>query len=253
MGWVRMIEDGENIDGKIHAAPRAEQFSLLYELSRAFSSLIELDELLPYVAAQTRAVLQAESCVIFLLDAAQQELYIPVVSDAISTVESRLKDIRLPADRGIVGWVVQQGKPTLVPDVSKDERFYKGVDQRSGAHTRDLLYAPLRTRNGVIGAIGIRNKQVGGFTEVDLTFLDALAGSIAIAIENARFYGAAQQRAELLKAEVANLHKEVVQRQRFTEIVGSSGGAMGKVFSLMETAIPLDLAVLLEGETGTGK
>jgi transcriptional regulator with GAF, ATPase, and Fis domain len=28
---------------------------------------------------------------------------------------------------------------------------------------------------------------------------------------------------------------------------------MGKVFSLMETAIPLDLAVLLEGETGTGK
>src|SRR5215475_12601003 len=131
MGWVRMIEDGENIDGKIHTAPRAEQFALLFELSRAFSSLIELDELLPYVALQTRTVLQAESCAILLLDQEPQELYFAVISDADPAVEKRLKDIRFPADRGIVGWVVQRAEPTLVTDVASDKRFFKGVDQQS--------------------------------------------------------------------------------------------------------------------------
>lgn len=235
------------------ASASADKFALLFDLSRAFSSLIDLDELLPYIADQTRHVLQAESCVIFLLDLERQELYFPIVSDEISSVGNRLKEIRFPADRGIVGWVVQQGQPTLVTDVSTDRRFYGGIDQQSGAHTRDVLYAPLRTRNGVIGAIGMRNKLHGRFTQEDLQFLDALAGSIAIAIENAHFYRQAREAEARLKATVATLHREIVDKHRFTEILGAPSGSMGKVFTLMETAIPLDLAVLLEGETGTGK
>ena len=245
--WVK---GGEGVQG---GAPSAEQFSLLFELSRSFNSLIEPDELLPYVAAQTRNVLQAESCAIFLLDPSKQELYFAIVSDAISSVEHRLKDIRFPAGRGIAGWVVQQGQSALVPDVTKDKRFYRSVDQQSGAHTRDVLYVPLRTRNGVIGALGMRNKQTGQFSEADLSFLDALGGSIAVAIENAHFYQQMRHAEAQLKAEVATLHREIAHSQHFTEIVGSPSGPMGKVFSLMEIAIPLDLAVLLEGETGTGK
>lgn len=239
--------------GVLRGTPSAEQFSLLFDLSRSFNSLIDLDELLPYIATQTRTLLQAESCAIFLLDAPRQEMYFAVVSDAISSVEHRLKDIRFPVAQGIAGWVVQHGQPALVLDVTRDKRFYKGVDQRSGARTRDLLYVPLHTRNGVIGAIGMRNKQTDRFTEEDLSFLDALGGSIAIAIENAHFYQQARQAEAQLKAEVATLHREIAHHQRFTEIVGSLSGPMGKVFSLMETAIPLDLAVLIEGETGTGK
>lgn len=249
-----MTEISASVQTAVDREPfSAEKFSLLFDLSRAFSSLIDLDELLPYIADQTRHVLQAESCVIFLLDPERQELYFPIVSDEIFSVGNRLKDIRFPADRGIVGWVVQQGRPTLVSDVSIDKRFYSGIDEQSGAHTRDVLYAPLRTRNGVIGAVGMRNKQRGRFTEEDLQFLDALAGSIAIAIENAHFYRQARETEARLKVTVATLHREVVDKHRFAEIIGAPSGSMGKVFTLMETAIPLDLAVLLEGETGTGK
>lgn len=249
-----MTESGMQAgNGVQEGMPSTEKFSLLFELSRAFSALIQLDELLPFVAEQTRNVLRAESCAIFLLDDSRQELYFAIVSDAISSVEHRLKDIRFPVDRGIAGWVVQHGQTELVPDVVKDKRFYKEVDHQSGAHTRDVLYAPLRTHTGVIGAIGMRNKQDGSFSEEDRLFLDALAGSIAVAIENARFYQQARQSEARLQAEVATLHREIVNTQRFTEIIGSPNGPMGKVFSLMEIAIPLDLAVLLEGETGVGK
>lgn len=229
-----------------------EKLALLLELSRAFSAVIELEELLPAIITKTKEVLQAESCALLFLDEERQELFFPMASDLSPEIEERLKDIRFPADKGVAGWVLQQGMPTLVPDVTQDKRFYSDVDKQTGAHTRDLLYAPLRTRHGVMGVIGLRNKCVGSFTEEDLAFLNALAGTVAVAIENARLYQHVRQSEARLKEEVATLHREMVYRQRFTEIIGTSL-AMTRVFSLMENAIPSPITVLLEGETGTGK
>ena len=182
-----------------------EQFSLLLELSRAFSTLMELEDLLPFIMAKTNEVFAAESCALLLLDEERQESFFPTTSDVSLEREERLKAMRFPADKGVAGWVLQQGKPTLVPDVSRDKRFYAGVDRQSGAHTRELLCAPLRTRHGTIGVIELRNKREGAFTQEDLTFLDALAGSVAIAIENARLYQQVRHSEAQLKEEVVGL------------------------------------------------
>jgi len=230
----------------------AERLSLLLELSHAFSALITLEELLPHIIDKTKDVLQAESCALLLLDEERQELFFPVTSDISLAIQERFKDIRLPADQGVAGWVLQQNRPARVPDVTQDPRFYPAVDRYTGAHTRELLCAPLRTRRGVIGVIELRNRQAGAFTEDDLAFLDALAGSVAIAIDNARLYQRVQESEAQLRQEVATLHREVVHRQRFEEIAGT-GPAMGKIFTLMESAIASPVNVLLEGETGAGK
>jgi GAF domain-containing protein len=118
-----------------------EKLSLLFELSRSFSSLIDLEELLPCIIAKTREGLQAESCSLLLLDEARQELYFPVISDTTPEVEARLKDIRFPAEKWVAGWVVQHGMPTRVPDVTRDDRWFGEVDRATGEHTRELLYA----------------------------------------------------------------------------------------------------------------
>ena len=94
-----------------------KQFSLLLELSRAFSALIELEALLPFLMAKTKEVFEAESCALLLLDDEKQELYFPVISDLNAAVAERLKGIRFPADKGVAGWVLQQGRPLRVPDV----------------------------------------------------------------------------------------------------------------------------------------
>jgi len=229
-----------------------EQLSLLLELNRAFSALMELEDLLSFIMAKTNEVFASESCALLLLDEERQELFFPVTSDVSPERAERLKAMRFPADKGVAGWVLQQGQPTLVPDVSRDEHFYIGVDRQSGAQTRELLCAPLRTRHGTIGVIELRNKREGAFTPEDLTFLDALAGSVAIAIENARLYQQVRHSEAQLKEEVATLQRERTHQQRFAEIIGN-GSAMGKVFALMESAISSPITVLLQGETGTGK
>jgi len=228
------------------------QFQLLLELSRAFSALVELDELLPVVLNRTRQVLDGDGCSIMLLDDKAQELYFPVSSDMSPDLEERLRRIRFPAGRGISGAVLRSGRAELVANVTDDARFYPAVDEEMGVHTRDLLCAPLRTHQGIIGVIGVRNKRTGAFSADDLQFLDALAGSIAIAIDNARLYERVRKSEERLRAEVAVLRREKVRQERFTEIVGNSP-AMQRVLSLIENAIPTPISVLLEGETGAGK
>ena len=158
----------------------------------------------------------------------------------------------MPADKGIAGTVVQTGQSLLVPDVHRDPRFYSQVDQQTGGETQSILCAPLRTQHGIIGVIECINKREGEFTQTDLTFLEALAATIAVSIENARLYETLKRSEARLRDEVALLARERPVRTRFADIVGS-GPAMEKVFRLVESAITSPITVLLQGETGTGK
>jgi len=228
------------------------RLSLLYDVSRSFSELIELDQLVGRVLSKTKDLLGAESCAILLLDDERQELYFPYSSDVAPEVEQRFAAVRFPADRGIAGWVLQHGVSQLIPDVSLDDRWYANVDKQSGMSTHSLLCAPLRTRHGTIGVIEVRNHIGGAFTAEDLTFLDTLSGNIAVAIENASLYQTLKNSEAALRDEVVTLQREMVNRNRFVEIVGTSD-AMQQVFRLMESAITWPVTVLITGETGTGK
>jgi Nif-specific regulatory protein len=235
------------------AGSSTEQLELLYDVSRSLHGLIEINDLLPFVVNKTKELLNTEGCSVILLDEAGRELYFPWVSPENSEVAERLRQLRMPADKGIAGAVLQTGRSLLVPDVRADARFYSEVDQQTGGATRSIVCAPLRTQRGIIGVIEcINSKREGSFTQSDLTFLEALAGSIAVAIENASLYQTLKLSEARLRDEVALLARERQTMQRFSDIVGS-GQAMEKVFRLVESALGSPITVLLQGETGSGK
>jgi Nif-specific regulatory protein len=229
-----------------------QQLELLYDVSRSLHALIELNDLVPVVVEKTKELLDADGCSVILLDETGRELYFPWVSPENSAVAERLRQLRMPADKGIAGTVVQTGQSLLVRDVHRDPRFYSQMDQQTGGDTRSILAAPLRTQHGIIGVIECINKRHGDFTQAELTFLEALAATIAVSIENARLYETLKLSESRLRDEVALLARERPVRSRFTDIVGT-GPAMEKVFRLVESAISSPITVLLQGETGTGK
>jgi sigma-B regulation protein RsbU (phosphoserine phosphatase) len=99
--------------------------------------------------------------------------------------------MRFAADRGIAGEVLRSGRPLRVDDVRSDSRFFAGADEKSGTTTRNLIAAPLRSEHGSIGVIQAVNRRGSAesgvrFSDDDLAFLEALSGSVAIAIDNAR-------------------------------------------------------------------
>jgi Nif-specific regulatory protein len=226
---------------------------LLYDLGCAFTARLDLEELAPFVVEKCREALDAEGAAVLLLDDQREELYFPYVADEDPDVADSVAEVRFPARAGIAGAVLRDGVPALVNDVAADPRFYGDVDRHTGLSTRSLLAAPLRGRMGPIGVVQVVNARApGGFVQGDLDLLVALSGSVAIAIENARLWAAMKASAERLTAEVGVLRRDIAQRERFAEMVGTAP-AMAAVFRLMESAAASTITVLLEGETGTGK
>lgn len=193
------------------------RLELLYRLGSAFAAQVNLDDLCRLVVGECRKVFDAEGASILLLDTDGRELYFPYVAGDDAEVAARLPELRFPADRGIAGAALQENRALRVDDAAADPRFYVGIDRSTGQSTRDLLCAPLRARDATVGVIQVLNRRSGRFTDDDLAFLDALGGSVAIAIENARLY--AELRAKMAALEVALRERtELIALRRELEI-----------------------------------
>jgi transcriptional regulator with GAF, ATPase, and Fis domain len=188
-----------------------------------------------------------------MLDRERNELYFPYVSEHDAEAARQLAGMRMPADRGVAGAVLQSGRSELIADVRKDPRHNSAVDRKTGTATGSMLAAPLiggETRLGVIEAV--RRSGQAAFCADDIAMLESLADSIAVALENAGRFGEVKASAARLRAEVGALKRELARNDRFTEIFAASP-AMAEVFTLMEGAATSGINVLIEGETGTGK
>ena len=231
----------------------AARFQLLYDLGCAFAAHTELEELIPFIIAKCCEVFDAESVALLLLDAECNELYFPYVAGQPPEVAARLASARFPADRGIAGAALESDRALRVDDAQTDPRFYPDIDRITGLTTRAILSAPLKSKMETIGVVQIVNRRGAGmFSDGDVSFLEALAGSMAVAIENAHLFARLKESEERLRAQVGVLRRDLAQRDRFGEIIGTNA-SMGELFRLMGSAAASPIAVLLEGETGTGK
>jgi len=231
----------------------SERFRLLYELGCAFAAKTDLAELVPFVIEKCREALDAEAASLLLLDRERNEFYFPYVSDENAAVAGVLAQLRVPADRGIAGAAMMSAKPIVVADAQNDPRFYRDVDRKTGAVTHSIIAVPLISGHDAIGVIEVLNRRGGeSFDAADLALLEAVSGSVTIAIENARLYEQLRNSEASLRTQVSVLRRDLARNSLFTEIVGS-GPEMEDVFRLMESASASLITVLIEGETGTGK
>jgi GAF domain-containing protein len=210
----------------------ADRLGVLYEVNRRLGTFTDLGELLRWATGRTRELLDAEGCAILLLDADAQELYFPIASQRAGRrdSEARLAEIRFPADRGIAGWVLQNGESASVEDASQDPRFYAGVDHQTTMTTRRLLCSPLRTAAGVIGVIEVVNPTRPLVPE-DTVFLEALAADVALAHERVAL-------AEGLRAEVRGLRRAITIAGVGFVVLGLVVGGLA-VLAHLAWALPL--------------
>ena len=143
---ARPVRSGSPVAQEVVASRQAERFTAVLEIGAAISSARDIDELLRLVMDRLTALLGAEASSLFMLDPKRSELWSRVLRG------SSLKEIRIPADRGIAGHVVATGQTLLLADAYADERFNPEVDRSSGFHTRSIIAAPLRhERNLIVG------------------------------------------------------------------------------------------------------
>jgi GAF domain-containing protein len=158
----------------------------LVDASIRLNSLLSLPELLAATMETATGLMNAETSSILVLDEARKELTFAVATGASG---DNVTELRVPADQGIAGWVLKNGKAAIVNNVKNDRRFYAQIDRGSGFSTRSILAVPMRSRDRAIGVVEVINKRGGtDFTARDEETATALAALAAVAIENARLY-----------------------------------------------------------------
>ncbi|MCX5794810.1 MAG: GAF domain-containing protein [Elusimicrobia bacterium] len=197
--------DMERILAELSAASRQElvakmgtlldRISALVEVYNKVSDTLSLDVMLPRLMAIITEALRADRSTLFLYDADTRELYSRVAQgDAVG-------EIRFPGALGIAGAVFTSGEAVLIPDAYADPRFNQAVDRKTGYRTRNILCAPLKNKDKIIGVTQVLNKRDAGFDEDDLALLEALTAKAASALENAQLY----ERVEKARQEEAKL------------------------------------------------
>ncbi|MBW2163058.1 MAG: sigma 54-interacting transcriptional regulator [Deltaproteobacteria bacterium] len=230
-----------------------EELGLLYETSTSIHAIRDLDEMLRSIMAKIKTVFHIEGASIALHDAGRNEFYfIRTVEDEKDRDLVRMQKMRFPDHLGVAGWVLRENRPVIIPDVSKDDRFYKRLNHTENFVTKSMICVPLRTRRGLLGVLYALNKLEGKFTDKEARLLEILSGTVAISIENARLYGELKRYASSLEQENRMLKSEVQDLFNLQGVIGSSP-AMRLVFALIDKVIDTTTSVLIQGETGTGK
>jgi len=178
---------------------RNQELSALIEINRMVTSSLEFDEVLETTIQGIREILHVETGSLVLVD---EEIGGLIFRKTFSPEQGWITGRTIQPEEGIVGYVVQSGEPKLVNNVERDPHFSAKVDEETGFISHTILCVPLRIRDRVIGAIEVTNKLDGVFTEQDLELLQAMAASVAVAVDNASLY-----------SELADFAKELERSQ----------------------------------------
>jgi GAF domain-containing protein len=181
---------------------RSAHLSLINSVGRQATSTLDLSALLERASIAIRQSFGYFHVSLLLRDAATNELVLKAYSGGFQNV---LKvGYRQPTSVGIMGWAVQQAETVLANDVGQDPRYHALPDQLEVIHSE--LAVPIIRNEKVIGVLNVEDLEYNAFSPDDVRAMETLAYQVAIAIENARLYEAANQRvAELVALQEISL------------------------------------------------
>lgn len=146
---------------------------------------------------------------------------------------------------GIAGMVAVTGESVRIDDVWEDPRFDRSVDSRTGYRSRSMLCVPLSRpmANGsseTVGVIQAINKRDGLFDNDDQGLLEAVAGPLAIALENAHLFAESEsQFFGMVAAMTASIDAHDVGAMGHSDRTVERALAIGRALNLPEEDLVL--------------
>jgi sigma-B regulation protein RsbU (phosphoserine phosphatase) len=185
----------ENARLYTRVARQARQLTLLTEISRELTSILNVDQLLRRIADLLTRIIDYQMFSILLLDPSGSTLQHRFSLRFKENVQLK-HDI--PLGRGIVGYAAEHGEPVLAPDVQKDPRYIE-----ANPETRSELAMPLIYKDKVIGVLDIEHTRRNYFNDDHVRIMTTMAAQVAIAIENATLYERIERQEKRLEQDLA--------------------------------------------------
>ena len=154
---------------------RVEVLVSLQKAAQQITSILELDELLDTIVHRVAVDFGCIESSVLLIEGDQFHMA------AVHGCTQEHKGARWPVTEGLSGHVVATGAAYYAPDVTQ-ELMYRACEP----DTRSEVIIPLKVGDRIIGVFGASHHDLDAFPRAQIEILKALAGHIAVAVDNAQ-------------------------------------------------------------------
>ncbi len=176
----RMAIAVENARLYTRVSRQAQTLTVLNEISRELTSILDPDDLLERIGILLKRVIDYQMFTILLWNE-RSERFEHRFSSRYG--ERVLRERNVLLGEGLIGAAAEQRSPVLAPDVRRDPRYIM-----VNPEVRSELSVPLIYKGKVIGVIDLEHTRVNYYNEDHQRTLGTLAAQVAISIANARLY-----------------------------------------------------------------
>jgi GAF domain-containing protein len=193
----------EERDNSLTSITRLTQF---YDIEKAFSSTLEMDELLPIIGNKIRESLDCQGVNLWLVQGdGSLSLMYQAGADPTTT-----KGMVQKEGEGIAGDVSEDGEAVLIAEPGDERLMRRNQGLEEGLEEgkiESLMVAPLIDKGSLVGVVEAVN-PLGGkpFDEDDLFVLTSLSETATIALHNASLL-IAERKVEILETLVRVSHE----------------------------------------------
>jgi class 3 adenylate cyclase/HAMP domain-containing protein len=193
------------------------ELKVLEEVGRAVAASLDLNAVLPTVAARALEITQADAVLIYGYDAATHRFTLVEAQGIDQGIDQGTGE---QIDRGadgahltvadgdnILSEAAASGEPIAIADLAdSSDHVLRDVAVAAGFHA--VLVAPLKDQQGVLGALVVLRRVAGAFPENLIGLMRTFANQAVLAMRNARLFSEVDHKGR----ELASAHSTVQQQ-----------------------------------------
>jgi formate hydrogenlyase transcriptional activator len=228
-----------------------DRLRVLLEVNNVLVATRELSEVFRGIVTSLERVIHHDYTSLALVEPGTGLLKIYAL-DFPSNPEIFKAETIVPADDSPAGRAIASGKPLVVSGAALDAYKTEIVRTLRTEGLQSACCIPLTNQGRTFGTLNLASRRDDAFRPEDVELLQQVSAQIAIAVENALAFRQIDALKDKLAEEKLYLEEEIRSEFNFEEIVGDSP-ALKRALAQVEVVAPAGTAVLITGETGTGK
>jgi DNA-binding NarL/FixJ family response regulator/signal transduction histidine kinase len=241
----------------VHPHPRLEHQSaedrlrLIGDLVRSFTQVLDPQQLIERITGLITHRFDFFYTTIMLCEG--EDLVVRSAHGRDHGYDERLLGLKCRiGESGVSGWAAAEGRTIVVPDVAAEPRFCWAWADHG---IRSAILVPLQGRDRLVGMLEADSDRLDDFKPEDVVLLEALAGQLAIVIENAELLHAERSRSRRL-ATVTEIARKVTSILDLQELLCETTELLASRFGYRSVSILLrdrddeDWLVMVAGNVG---
>jgi formate hydrogenlyase transcriptional activator len=167
------------------------QFEALLEVSEAIAQQRDLKALFHELSERLHAVLQFDFLALVFHNPATNTMRLHILETHDQRREPESPS-EFPVENSPSGWVWQNQLPFVTLDTSKETRYSEFMQRLQAEGVHSFATVPLTTAQHRLGTIGFGRYVPQGMGDTEVEFMKRVAAQVAVAVDNALNFEAAQ-------------------------------------------------------------